>query len=296
MLNTLYYSIIGEAIKIYYKIFKTIKFTGLNKKKRNNKIIVSLTSFGRRVRKTLPYTLISLLNQKVKPDRIICWLDKNNWNEANLPSNLSNLIKSGIEIRFCDDLRSYKKLLPTLSLCDEDDLIITVDDDVFYKPDLIGILVESYNKNPEFVHAFRTSTFEFEMMGKEKEYWCGEGHPYRYDFACGCGGVLYTKKLFYKDIDNLKLIQELAPKADDLWFYFMEYLNGVHVKMVTSDKDKNCFYPIDSFYQKFHSNASLNADNLYANGNNLQINNIMKHYGISIQQLKEFSYNNPFYH
>ena len=49
---------------------------------RNEEIVVSLTSFGRRVSQNVVYyTIISILKQTVKPNRIILWLDKDKWNE-----------------------------------------------------------------------------------------------------------------------------------------------------------------------------------------------------------------------
>lgn len=292
-MNVIISSLIGEFIKLTYKLRLRKPRYGLNKTElRDKKVTVSLTSYGRRVKATLPYTLMSLLNQTYKPDRIICWLDNENWNSSNLPKSIKKLEKYGVEIAFCSDLRSYTKLLPTLERY-PDDIIITVDDDLYYKPALVATLVNAYQKNPAMIHAFRTSTFKFDVMNDQNRYWCGEGHPWNYDFACGCGGVLYDSNLLHNDIMRLDLITELAPKADDLWFYFMEMLNGTHVGMVTSDKDKSCFYPLDSFYQKFHKNGSLNADNLAGMGNNKQIKAIMEHYGISIQDLKHFSDSNP---
>lgn len=292
-MNVIIASLVGEFLKLAYKLRLRTPRHGLNEDQhRNQRVIISLTSYGRRVKATLPYTLVSLLNQTYKPDKIICWLDNKNWNRSNLPTDIKRLEKYGIEIAFCDDLLSYKKLLPTLERY-PDDIIVTVDDDVYYKPTLVETLVNAYKEKPDMIQAFRTSTFLFDAMSDPSRYWCGEGHQWNYDFACGCGGILYTGTMLHKDIMRLDLITALAPKADDLWFYFMEFLNGTHVNMVAPDKEKTCFYPLDSFYQKFHKNGSLNAENLEGMGNNKQIKAIMEHYGISIQDLKHFSDSNP---
>lgn len=292
-MNVIIASLVGEFIKLTYKLRLRKPRYGLNETEHRDKnVIVSLTSYGRRVKATLPYTLASLLNQTYKPDKIICWLDNEHWSRSNLPKSIKRLEQYGIEISFCRDLLSYKKLLPTLERY-PDGIIITVDDDVYYKPSLVATLVNAYQEKPMMIPAFRTSTFLFDVMDNPDIYWCGEGHPWNYDFACGCGGILYAKELLNNDIMNLDLITTLAPKADDLWFYFMEMLNGTHVNMVTSDENKTCFYPLDSFYQKFHKGGSLNAENLEGMGNNKQIKAIMEHYGISIQDLKNFSETNP---
>ena len=54
------------------------------------KIIVSLTSYGRRV-KNVHYTIISLLRQTIKPDIIVLWLDNSNWDDSNIPKSIKIL-------------------------------------------------------------------------------------------------------------------------------------------------------------------------------------------------------------
>ena len=112
-------------------------------------VIVSLTSYGARVSETLPCTVYSLLQQSVKPNRIIVWLDNINWSLDNLPEPLRQLQKAGVEVMFCKDIRSYKKLIPTLRLY-PNNIIITVDDDMYYNEHLIEWLLDAYqlsNKN-----------------------------------------------------------------------------------------------------------------------------------------------------
>ncbi|MDR2194217.1 MAG: hypothetical protein LBP19_07105 [Treponema sp.] len=56
--------------------------------------IVTLTSYGRRVGTSLIATLQSLVEQTVKPDRIVVWLGNNEWNSGNLPSALQDIVRS----------------------------------------------------------------------------------------------------------------------------------------------------------------------------------------------------------
>lgn len=286
-------SLIGECLKAYYKIgFATIPY-GLNlNESRERKIIASLTSYGRRVSSTVYFTIVSIMKQSKKADRIILWLDNRNWNKNNLPKNLIRLQENGLEIRFYDDIRSYKKLIPTLKEF-PNDLIITFDDDIFYESTVIEELHNAYNSDNKSIHAFLTSAIKFDSMNNPDEYWCKEGHPNRFDLATGVGSILYSKDLLYKDICDESLFKALAPLADDIWFYFMEVLQGTHVNMVRKDDNKLCFYPLDSFYQRLHSNSSLNSSNLHQNGNNRQIKAIMEYYNLSIDFLKNFSRMNP---
>ena len=57
----------------------------------------------------------------------------------------------------------------------------------------------------------------------------------RFVFPTGCGGCLYKRSLLHKDICREDLFMRLAPKAEDVWFYFMEVLHGTEC-VVLPDK------------------------------------------------------------
>ena len=146
-LKILLAAICGELLKLYYKVgLGTIPY-GINQEKvRKEKVIVSLTSYGRRVGEILPFTVISLLRQTYKPDLVLLWLDDEHWNDGNLPFILKRLKKKGLTIRYCKDIKSYKKLIPTLEVY-PDDLIITCDDDFFYRRNMVERLVAEYHSS-----------------------------------------------------------------------------------------------------------------------------------------------------
>ena len=87
-------------------------------------------------------TIESIFQQTLKPNRIILWLQRD-LESVNLPITLRLQQRRGLEIRYCDDIRSYKKTYSyfrTLSRCD----VITVDDDVLYKYDMIENLINEH--------------------------------------------------------------------------------------------------------------------------------------------------------
>lgn len=106
-------------------------------------VIVSLTSYGKRVNDTLPYTLFSLIQQTRQPNRIVVWLDNDNWSDEKLPDILKKLQELGVEFYYVKDLRSYKKLIPALWMFPEN-VIITVDDDLYYNEHTIEWLLDNY--------------------------------------------------------------------------------------------------------------------------------------------------------
>ena len=112
----------------------------LRKTERNPQIILSLTSYGRRTKTSVVYyTLVSLLNQTLQPDRIVLCLDREKWNIDNIPDKLKSLLQYGVDIEFCKDVKSYTKLIPCLKKY-PNDILITVDDDIIYPSNLIETL------------------------------------------------------------------------------------------------------------------------------------------------------------
>lgn len=284
-INIIIYSLIGELLKLYYCLFrKTISYGVNTTEIRDEKVIVSITSYGRRVSSVLPYTIISLLQQTYKPDVLVLWLDHDNWNIDNLPDKLKQLQKSGLTIKFCQDLKSYKKLIPALELY-PNDLIITCDDDLFYKKRMIEKLIKEYKKDTTkiYAHIAHKITFNktklncynnWDMDIKKTSGYCV--------FPTSGGGCLYKRCLLYKDILQKELFMSLSPNADDVWFYFMAYLNGTKCTVI-NNKHK-IYIPLDFFYQFFHENSSLSSSNCGHSQNDVQIKNVMDYYEISHEE------------
>lgn len=90
----------------------------------NSSVIVSLTTYGKYINDV--YIVIeSLLEQTVKPKKIVLWIsDKTE--DTDIPSILKIQEQRGLEIRKTKDIRSYKKLIPTLKEF-PDNPIITFD-------------------------------------------------------------------------------------------------------------------------------------------------------------------------
>lgn len=281
-LEILIESLCGEGIKLYYSICGELLNYGINtSEERKNKVTVSLTSYGRRVASVLPFTIMSLLRQRYKPDRIVLWLDGDNWNDEKIPSTLKRLKEYGLTIKYCKDLKSYKKLIPTLEEY-PDDIIITCDDDIYYRNDMIANLIQHYYNSPDKVYANIAHRVKSDSNGRILSYdeWDFDitGDVGSLIFPVGCGGILYRKDLLYKDVTNQNLFMELAPSADDIWFFFMEKLKGTICEVIPSGKR---FIPLDNLYQYFHKNANLSSSNVKENLNDIQIKSVMEHYNLT---------------
>lgn len=281
------FSICGEFIKILCRIGLISIPYGINMAEdRKEKIIVSLTSYGRRVSSVLPFAIISLLRQTYKPDMILLWLDSKNWNDDNLPKSLRELKKYGLTIKYCDDVKSYKKLVPTLKLF-PDAIIVTCDDDLYYRDTMLKRLIVEYTKNPTNIYTHRAHRVGFTITGELENYndWEEEisGETGNRVFPTGGAGCLYKKSFLYRDACDANLFMELAPNADDVWFYFMELLQGTP-RVVLPNKGY-VYIPLDTFYQHFHVGANLYSKNCLESQNDIQIRNIMNYYNISVKDL-----------
>lgn len=211
----------------------------LNKMPRDEKIVVSLTSFPDRI-KSVSKTIETILNQKeCKPDKIELWLAESQFQnrEKCLPVYLLQLKKYGLDIMWCEDLKSYKKLLPALRI-HPNDIIVTADDDVYYSRKWLGKLYRSYKINPIAIQCHRATKIiqnngKIDVVPGGKEYYKS---PSCLNKLVGVGGVLYPANSLNIEVFDLKSIMKYAPTNDDVWFWFMAILNHYNVNVVSGNE------------------------------------------------------------
>ena len=122
---------------------------------------VSLTTFPLRIGK-VHLTIQSILRQSRPADRILLWLSKEEFpEEAQLPANLLRLKEKGLDIRFCDNIRSFKKVFYTAQEF-ENDVIVTADDDALYPENWLEGLWDTHEKYPGCVCCCRAHEITFE--------------------------------------------------------------------------------------------------------------------------------------
>lgn len=223
---------IGDAEKLIYK-----ECMGLNDKKRDFRIIVSMTSFP--VRINYAHIILSrMLSQTLKPDKIILWLSKEQFpmRENELPDSLLKMRNYGVEIEWCDgDIKAYKKILPALKQF-PDDLVVIVDDDLIYPTDHLQKLYEAHLKFPNAIIASRVHRI---LLGKSKELlsyklWEKEclfdRNQIRSDwFFTGGAGTLFPPHIFSNDFFDEEVIVNLCPLADDIWLNIHAAINHVPI-------------------------------------------------------------------
>jgi hypothetical protein len=265
---------------------------GITTEKRNLKIIVSLTSYPAKIPR-IHYTIISLLQQTVKPDEIILWLGNEQFPNRNedLPIELIKLLEHGLTIKYCKDIRSYKKLIPALPEYSSD-IIVTADDDVFYPNNWLELLINSYQQDQTAIHCHRAHKITFTQNDDICSYndWKGtieynETIASYTNFMTGVGGVLYPPHVLHSDVTNESLFLKLAPYADDIWFWAMAVLNGTKICVVKNNFVKMLpNYPIE--YKDIINLDGLCAVNVMQCRNDVQIKQVLKHYPQILERIQ----------
>lgn len=251
--------------------------SGVNAVKREQKVIISLTSFPKRIN-TVWLTIETLLRQSVKPDEVILWLAESQFDGlASLPESLLRLQKRGLTIRFCDDLRSHKKYYYTLLEYPED-LVILADDDLFYPRDTVKCLLKMHQQWPEDICCISGEVIEPEFTSAPSLWRNPKPDEHNWQH-CDClqpftgSGTLIPPDALDGDVFDRAAIRQLCPYADDLWIAFMAHRHGTKV---TTIKNWRAF-PVTIY-------GTAEGSLYYINGegkqNDVQWQNLLDHYGV----------------
>ena len=245
----------------------------LNEDRRTLPIIVSLTSIPSRLG-SLHLVIRSLLLQTCLPEKITLWLHHDL--RSQIPTSLAKLIGKRFEIHYVDLTCSHRKLVHSLELF-PDKVIVTCDDDLMYSPTWLERLYQDHLVFPQDViaHECREVRYNDGELAPYNE-WLTQKQPAvtsTWMMPIGYGGVLYPPNVLYKDVTKTDLYLALAPRADDLWFKAMSYLQGTTTRRSREPGKKPV--PIAGSQK-----VSLKHTNVRENGNFEQWQAICTHYNI----------------
>lgn len=253
-------------------------------------VVVSLTSYGQRLRHSVEFSIYSLLKQKLRPAKIIVWCDEGDVTPDKLPKSYTLLQQYGVEFReYAPKIRSYKKLIPTLKEFPDYHHII-VDDDIYYSPELVKELYMVHQQEPDAIVAHAVTVPLFDETSKEllpyrqwAQYIGKVNAPQGYNrmtiVPLGYGGIFYPKNAFDKEVENEEVFRNLCPLADDLWFYVHGIRLGINKIKVANSNVR--ILPVDLLRQ-YISRDRLTATNRKKNENDTQLENLLNHYGLKI--------------
>ena len=199
-------------------------------------VIVSMTTIPSRLGK-LPLVLRSLLQQTVRPEKIVVWMHEPM--KEQIPAAVKSLLNRPatsdlIQLCYTPLTCSHKKLIHTIEAY-PDHVVVTCDDDFMYHKDWLNTLYQDHLVYPNHVIAQQIRSISRDKNGALKTYKQWRYHPGSNQdpntfLAIGGKGVLYPKQALHPDYKNAELFLHLAPKADDLWFKAMELRNNTPVR------------------------------------------------------------------
>lgn len=275
-----------NAVSLWYKrtfhiapsFYREVKDCGVNRDARNEKVVVTLTSYPKRIG-TVHKAINTLLNQTYRPDTVVLWLALEQFpnKENDLPKRLLRLCEYGLTIDWYRDIKSFKKLIPSLRK-HPDALLVTADDDIYYPPDWLEKLVEAHRKYPKCVVCHGAHRIRFDKEGallpyRKWKFGAVNCNP-SFDMFVTCGaGALYAPGVLHKDVVDESRFETLCPFADDIWFWSMAVLNGTLIKVV--DQNIRKIYPI---YEADNSAALATLNMMDGNRNDEQLTNILNCY------------------
>ena len=260
----------------WYQTHPSLK-SGVMPRKRDQKIIISLTTYPKRIG-TIWLTIETLLRQSMKPDEIILWLAESQFPNRldDLPENLVRLQSRGLTIRFCDDLRSHKKYYFSLQEY-PNDLVILADDDMFYPWDTVRKLMRMHKKWPDDICCMTAQVIEpafTSLPSKWRNPHLHERLEHSEQIQAFTGsGTLIPPGTLHPDVFDKDAIQELCFHADDLWITFMAHRKGTRI---TTQKKWRPF-PICIYGTAEGSLYYINAEGMQ---NDVQWKNLLDTYEI----------------
>jgi hypothetical protein len=274
ILRILIIKISNVTLPLYFNLTVSKSKHCTNLLESNRKIIVSLTSFPKRI-DNIWIVIETILRQSIKPDKIILWLSTEQFqnNENDLPQNLLNQKKRGLEIYFVEEnLLSHKKYFYAFTNYKEYN-IITIDDDIIYTNSLIKDLYEYSVKFPNVI----CSHYVKKMIYDRNEFL-----PYRtwpvvkhfksaeIDFFFGTGGgTIFTPNVRNELFLDKDSFMKITPYADDVWLNFISKINNTKVLHIPN---KLSFLPVVN-----KTNSNLSEINNDQNMNDSQIKDLVSY-------------------
>nr|WP_276537909.1 glycosyl transferase [Pseudoalteromonas agarivorans] len=245
----------------------------------NKELIVSLTTYSKRIH-DVHLIIESIAHQTLKPNRIILWLDEEEFTLNTIPLILKKQIARGLEVRFCPNYKSYKKLIPTLKISPKAN-IVTIDDDILYPYDMLELLYNEHLLNPDCVVGHRVHKITLDAQKNilpysEWEQEATDKSKSNLIMAIGIGGIFYPSGILSEECLNIKNFTLLAPNADDIWFKAMSLLTNAPHKKVSDERN---------FWERFlvvesSQDIALFHNNQIEHGNDSQFKAVFEKYNL----------------
>ena len=247
----------------------------------NVEVIVSLTSYGRRINEVY-LAIESIMQGTVKPNRIILWLAEDEFKGKALPINLKRQQTRGLQVEYCQDIKSYKKIIPAMERF-PDACIVTIDDDLMYEFDLLENLIRTHKENPSDICACRMHRISLDKDYKPESYLRWEHSIYptnksNLHFLTSGGGTLFPPNCFTSEFFNREVFMSICPFADDVWINAMIWLCKRSISKAYTHSLKGCDYVPTSIEQDYALSEENTSD--FRCRNDIQLKAVMDKYDL----------------
>jgi len=188
------------------------------------RIIVSMTSYPKRIKNVCLAAYFLLDRQTVKPDEIHLWLSVEEFpnKEKDLPENLNTFIEcDAIILHWLPKNTFVHKRHEYFKIAKDNDLVFFIDDDVRYADDLIEKVMKvhakypdcivCYNRYPAHVYKGKRIIYGKDVVSNvplvNKDRWCGQS--------------MIPAKIYPKEClsdENQAIRDKADPVSDECWF------------------------------------------------------------------------------
>ncbi len=201
--------------KIYMLFLNLDGLFTVRKKTTDERIVVSMTSWKKRINNVEP-VVKSILNNTKIPYKIICNLSTDEFpmKEEELPPNLLQLQNNTIfEINWIkENNKAFKKFMPTLKKY-PNDIIITIDDDFLYPSDFIETFYNKHLEKPKIPLSGNNVVMDSA------------------NFHCGCASLIKAE-YFGKYINLLYDEKVVSLGSSDVFYTYCAAINGYYYENV----------------------------------------------------------------
>ena len=190
----------------------------------NEKIIVSMTSYPKRITNVSKSIFFLLEKQTIVPDEIHLWLAISEFpnKEKDLPDELQIILSNPkIQLHWLDKNTYCHKRHEIFKYTLDNDCIFLIDDDVRYSDDLIQKVMETHLKFPNCIICYNQYA-KHQYNGKKHIYGRGayEDKPIP-NLNRWCGQSMIPSKIYPTECltaENQKIRDITSPLNDEPWF------------------------------------------------------------------------------
>lgn len=273
----IYYPFIAYLRELFYIALCNVPFSSCKRKVSKN-TIVALTSFPARINDTW-ITIESILRQTVKPEKVILTLSASEFPNRVLPRKLRRQEKRGLHVIWIEEnTLSYKKLIPAVCQ-NKGATLITIDDDVIYKPWMVETLLSASRLMPHAVIGYRGWELKLDAQGQLVPYMqltpATLETSEKATLLTGVGAILYPPdSLDLQLLCDLNTARSICPTADDIWFWAVTRKSNISIRCLG----------LESYYnRRFRKKSPALEDINRAGGaNDSQLKSAIRHFRLSL--------------